>query len=91
MGLMESMASGVPVVATPVGMAPDLIVDGMTGGLTCSCSGEEIARKAREIADLPATDLNQLKQRAREAVMVADWSVVGRDHWFKVYQPLLQQ
>jgi glycosyltransferase involved in cell wall biosynthesis len=90
MGLMESMASGVPVVATPVGMAPDLIVDGISGGLADTCSGEEIAHKARTLVALPTADLAMLRQRAREAVMVADWSVVGRDHWLKVYQPLLQ-
>jgi glycosyltransferase involved in cell wall biosynthesis len=91
MGLMESMASGVPVVATPVGMAPDLISDGITGGLADNCSSEEIARKARVIASLSSEDLKMLIQRARDAVMPTDWSVVGRDHWFKVYQPLLQQ
>jgi glycosyltransferase involved in cell wall biosynthesis len=90
MGLMESMASGVPVVATPVGMAPDLIIDGISGGLTDTCSGEEIADKARALVALPTAELALLRQRAREAVMVADWSVVGRDHLLKVYQPLLQ-
>jgi glycosyltransferase involved in cell wall biosynthesis len=91
MGLMESMASGVPVVATPVGMAPDLIIDGISGGLTDTCSGEEIADKARTLVALPTAELALLRRRAREAVLVADWSVVGRDHWLKVYQPLLQQ
>ncbi len=91
MGLMESMASGVPVVATPVGMAPDLIFDRITGGLAENCSSEEIARKVQAIATLSSNDLNMLRQRAREAVMPADWSVVGRDHWCKVYQPLLQK
>jgi hypothetical protein len=32
-----------------------------------------------------------MKLRAREAVAVADWSVVGRDHWLKVYEPALHQ
>jgi len=91
MGLMEGMASGIPVVANPVGMAPDLIVDGITGGLTDTCSGEEIATKALALVALPSTKLALLRQRAREAVMKADWSVVGRDHWLKVYQPLLQK
>lgn len=90
MGLMESMASGVPVVSTRVGMAPDLIVDGVTGGLVRSISGEEIAVKAGDLLALSSERLSDLRQRAREAVMVADWSVVGRDHWTQVYQPLLQ-
>lgn len=88
-GLMESMASGVPVVATPVGMAPDLILDGITGWITTGFSGEELAHKARAIFALSDSDLHQVRLRARQAVSVADWSVVGRDHWSKVYQPLL--
>lgn len=87
MGLMESMASGVPVVATPVGMAPDLIADGTTGALATVVDADEVA--ARALALLGSPHLADLKVRAREAVMVADWSVVGRDHWLRVYQPLV--
>ncbi len=86
-GIMESMASGVPIVSTLVGMAPDLIVDGVTGGLVCSESPDEIADKILEV--IQSDNLTTLKMRAREAVAVADWSVVGRDHWLKVYQPAL--
>lgn len=89
MGLMEGMASGVPVVSTCVGMAPDIIEDGVTGALVESEDVHGIAQRA--LALLDSSELGDLRVRARAAVMVADWSVVGRDHWFKVYQPLLQQ
>ncbi len=91
MGLMESMASGVPVVSTRVGMAPDLILDGITGGLVNNCNGDEIARKAASLLALAPTELARLKLEAHKAVRVADWSEVGRCHWEKVYQPLMQQ
>lgn len=87
MGLMESMSSGVPVVSAPVGMAPDLIADGATGGLASAADADDIATRA--LALLASPHLAELKARAREAVMVADWAVVGRDHWLRVYQPLL--
>lgn len=89
MGLMESMASGVPVISTSVGMAPDLIKDGHTGGLVASESATDIADKALQI--LHSGDLIGMKLRARDAVAVADWSVVGRDHWLRVYEPALRQ
>ena len=89
MGLIESMASGVPVISTSVGMAPDLLRDAQTGGLVGSASAADIADKALQI--LYSGDLNGMKLRAREAVAVADWSVVGRDHWLKVYEPALHQ
>lgn len=89
MGLMESMASGVPLVSTRVGMAPDLIEDGVTGALVESEDAHGIAQRA--LALLDSSELGDLRARARAAVMVADWSVVGRDHWLKVYEPLLQR
>lgn len=87
MGLMESMASGVPVVSTPVGMAPDLIVDGETGALALAPDPDDIAARALSLLALP--EQAELRVRARKAVMVADWTVVARDHWQHVYQPLL--
>jgi len=88
MGLMESMSAHVPVVSTYVGMAPDLIQDGITGGLVKSLSPQDLAAKIREILD-PSRDLHTMTRRAREAVMVCDWSVVGRRHLEEVYSPLM--
>ncbi|MCZ7660942.1 MAG: glycosyltransferase family 4 protein [Xanthobacteraceae bacterium] len=88
MALMESMASGVPVVSTRVGMAPDLIRDGETGALVAVDDVEAIATRARELLALPA-HAAALKAAAREAVKVADWSVVGRRHLEEVWRPLM--
>jgi len=88
MGLMESMSTRVPVISTNVGMAPDLIEDGVTGGLDLSITPEGLATKAREIL-APSVDRVTLTKRARKAVMVCDWSVVGRRHYEEVYLPLI--
>jgi len=88
MGLMESMSTHVPVVSTYVGMAPDLITDGVTGGLVRSLSPQDLAAKILQILD-PSRDLEDLTRRAREAVMVCDWSVVGKRHLEEVYLPLI--
>ena len=40
MGLLESMASGIPVVSTNVGMAKDLIEDEVNGYITTSLNPE---------------------------------------------------
>jgi glycosyltransferase involved in cell wall biosynthesis len=91
MGLMESMASAVPVITTPVGMGPDLIIDGVTGGLIAGFTAEELADKAARVISLSPTDLTQLKQSAVYAVKATDWTVVGRSHWEKVYRDLVPQ
>lgn len=89
MGLMESMASGVPVVSTTVGMAPDLIVDGVTGWLAESEGADKIAERALNLLSLSEDKITSLRESAREAVRVCDWSIVGRRHLEEVYRPLL--
>jgi len=89
MGLMESMASGVPVVSTAVGMAPDLIEHGVTGGLAESEAVEALADACRALLDDAGGGV-ALRAAAREAVMVCDWKIVGRDHLELVYAPLMR-
>jgi glycosyltransferase involved in cell wall biosynthesis len=87
MALMESMSSHVPVVSTRVGMAPDLITDGLTGALVEVGDVDAIAAGAQRLLALPDRGAI-LKSAAREAVMVADWSVVARRHIDEVWRPL---
>ena len=87
MGLMESMATGVPVVSTKVGMSLDLVEDGASGALVEIDDVDAIVE--RSLALLGSSELAAIKMRARSSVMQADWSEVGRGHWDKVYRPLL--
>ena len=91
MALMESMASGVPVVSTTVGMAPDLIVDGINGGLAASEDVDGLVHRAQTMLALDDSARAQLTAKAREAVLPCDWKVVARRHWEEVYQPLLNE
>tara|TARA_B100001989_G_C24542119_1_gene468263 strand:+ start:720 stop:1871 length:1152 start_codon:yes stop_codon:yes gene_type:complete len=88
-GIVESMASGVPLVSTNVGMASDFIVDNMNGGLVQSFEPEEIAKKSIKILSSQSKD-NLIKQ-ARLDVMKADWKVVADMHWKKVYLPAIRE
>lgn len=90
MGLMESMASGVPVVSTRVGMAPDLIQDQMSGGLAPPEDADMLAAKALGLLSLSDDAAAQLRILAHEAVQVCDWRIVGRRHFHEVYKPLLE-
>ncbi len=86
LAIMESMASGTPVVSTRVGMGPDLIVDGVTGGLV-DIDADALAAGALTL--LARGDLEPLVAAAREAVMVADWRRIAEQHLELVYRPLL--
>ncbi|MGE3149113.1 MAG: glycosyltransferase family 4 protein [Pseudorhodoplanes sp.] len=87
MALMESMSSGVPVVSTRVGMAPDLIADGVSGRLVDVGDVDAIAAAAKDILFLPDRAA-ALKTAARRSVMAADWAVVARRHVEEVWRPM---
>jgi glycosyltransferase involved in cell wall biosynthesis len=88
MGLMESMASHVPVVSTPVGMGPDLIDPGVTGWLA-PVDATALAETALQAVARP--DLGEVLAAARARVLSCDWQVVADAHWNDVYQPLLAE
>ena len=90
MALMEGMASGVPVVSTRVGMAPDLIVDGVTGRIAEPGDVDAIVLAAKALLALP-DGASGLKAAAREAVKVTDWSIVARRHLDEVWGPLMAE
>jgi glycosyltransferase involved in cell wall biosynthesis len=87
MALMESMASAVPVVSTRVGMAPDLIVDGVNGALVDVGDVDAMVKRAVALRSLPDGGA-ALIASAREAVKTVDWSVVARRHIDEVWRPL---
>jgi len=49
--ILEAMACGTPVLASPVGGVPEIIQDGVTGFLLVNTSPQEIAKKVLELID----------------------------------------
>ncbi len=89
MGLMESMASGVPVASTRVGMAPDLIAPDVNGMIAESEDVEGLAAAGLALLVPSGGRAERAAAARRRVVETCDWRVVGAEHLEKVYRPLL--
>lgn len=88
-GIIESMASGIPVVSTRVGMAPDVIQHGVNGFLHEVGDVERLTESLEKLYN-SAQDRQILIAKGLETVKAYDWSIVGRMHYDLVYKPLLE-
>ncbi len=86
--IMESMATGTPLVASACGMAPDLIADGRNGALVPVGDAAAAANRALDLLadrDRLGTILAVARQ---DVVATCDWRNVAEAHWHQVYAPL---
>ena len=88
--LPECMATGVPLVSTRVGMAPDIIKNGDNGLLVDVEDVDSLVRAATRLIE-DAGLRHKVAKKALRTVQAYDWSVSAQAHYEKVYAGLLQQ
>ncbi len=88
-GLIEAMASGVPVISTNVGMVNDLLVNGKNGSVSYNFDPKELANNVEKIIDNKKLREMYVKNSFSKLNEVK-WETVGDHHLKKVYEPLIQ-
>lgn len=84
--ITESMACGVPVLATPVGGIPDIIIDNMTGYILPDNSPETISARVCEI--LEHGNLDSIARRARKLIEEQCSYNTIKQSWMRVINSL---
>jgi len=88
MTILEAMASGVPVVATPVGGTPEMIEDGITGRLIEVANSHALSSAMIEFIDGPEK-FSQMAQRAQEKVKKSFTLTAMAEGYERVYKEVL--
>ncbi len=86
--ILESMAAGVPLVSTRVGMAPDTIIEGDNGFLAEVDNVEELANKAGKIIE-DRTSTRTVVENALNTVKDYAWEKIARKYYERIYSNFL--
>ncbi len=87
---VEAMATGLPVIATPVGGIVDFLKDSETG-LFCEVRNpESIAMQVKRLIDNPALRQTLVTNASKMVVEKYDWDIVARDMKEKVFDTVLK-
>jgi len=86
--IMESMAAGLPVVATRVGGTPELVRDGGTGLLVAQDNDDQLVAALRDLLNQPDLRM-KLGRRARQTAQGSFSLTRVRDQYEQLYAGLL--
>ncbi len=86
LSVLEAMASGMPVISTPIGDIPNMVQDGESGTLVPTGDPYAMAKAATLLLEQPERAA-LMARRAKESLMQYDWSNVG-PAWAGTYRRL---
>lgn len=86
--LLESWATGVPVISTAVGMSADIIEHSKNGMLSPVEDVDSLTQNAITLLEDYSLK-NQCTQQALNEVCAYDWSLIAQQYYQKLYKPYL--
>jgi len=87
-GVLESMATGIPVVATRVGMVPELISSGENGVVAESEDVETLSAGVLKLSDQPGLR-KQFSEGGLHTIRNYAWPQIAARYYHEIYQPIL--
>lgn len=88
--ILESMASGIPIVTTDVGMARDVVNHGKNGFIAEIENVDEIVKFASKVLN-DQEKSNAIISNALETVKIYSWENIARLYYKKMYSKLLRK
>ncbi len=88
--LLEAMATGIPIISTKVGMAPDMIREGYNGLLTEVDDAVMLSEKAIGIIE-DKNLTNHLKNNALNTIEDYSWEWIAKQYYDKIYARFLDK
>lgn len=86
--ILESMASGVPIVSTNVGMAEDVILNRVNGYIVPVADHIKLSNILGELLESHKSREN-IRTNAFGTIKKYDWNVVAEQYLERVYKPLI--
>src|SRR5690606_11430984 len=87
-GVLEALACGIPLVATRVGLAPDVVTHSVNGLLAESEDVESLAQNILQIAASKEL-LTRLITDGLATIQAYDWSNIATRYFHELYEPAL--
>ncbi len=89
-GVLESMASGIPLVTTKVGLAPDVVEDRGNGMLADVEDVSGLVKAASELIE-DRTLREKLITSGLKTIVDYDWKKIADQYYHLLYEPILSQ
>jgi len=88
MALLESWATGTPLISTPIGMVPDIGVNRHNALISSSFNPQELASLSNQIINNPNL-ASILTQNGLQKVKLFDWPLISKQYFDILFKPLL--